>query len=130
MAAPESTVLQLNFSTPGRSLLNVYISDPETAGQLLQDLLDLAPQISAAEKLFGAVSAVAPIVATAQAQPAQQQAASPHASGGLPEPFEKEFCQHGQMLWKTGVSGKGNPYGLWECSAKDPADPSRWPKRK
>lgn len=127
MAAPESTVLQLNFSTPGRSLLNVYVEDPAMAGQLLQELLDLAPQIAEAEKLFGAVSVVAPLVATGQAP---QQVASPHVTGGLPEPDPAEYCAHGKMVWKTGTSSKGNTYGLWECPVKDPSDPSRWPKRK
>jgi hypothetical protein len=134
MPANSDTVVQLNFNTPGRTLINIYISDPETAEPLLRDVMELSNTIKEAEDLFGAVHVVQAALggqiqqSYPSTQPAPQQAVS-----GTPEPAEKEFCAHGPMTWKSGVSKAGNNYSLWECSTGLKPEQGgcavRWPKR-
>jgi len=47
-------------------------------------------------------------------QPQQSRApqGAQEAPGG-----EKRFCEHGEMVFKTGISKAGNPYKLFSCTA-------------
>jgi hypothetical protein len=138
MSAAPDTAIQVNFKVGGQygDLINVYATDGVQLQQLLSELGEAAEAIGQARTLLNAVGALAPLNPVAAPQAAQAQIPQQYAPAtptqpaeGLPEPAEAEYCQHGKMTWKTGKSSKGNIYGVWECSAKDPADPSRWPKR-
>ena len=58
------------------------------------------------------------------AQPAQGAAPSQQYQGGAPQQSqeapggEKRFCNHGEMVFKTGVAkASGKPYSLFSCTA-------------
>lgn len=127
MGANPDTALQVNFSTPGRSLVNVYAQDEVELHQLMVALHALVPEIVEIEQLFAAVNAASSVVG---AQPLRheervQQAPPPQ---GLPAGVEPMYCSHGEMAYKTGISAKGNNYAIFECPQKD-CD-SKWPPRK
>lgn len=130
MGALPSTKLQINFSTPSRTLINVYADDEVELRQLLDGLMEQAEIIGQAEQLFGAVSAAAPILQGAAPQAAIQAATqAPAASGGgLPPGVEPQFCTHGEMKFETGVSKAGNNYSIFKCP-QNQCD-AKWPPRK
>lgn len=135
MSALPSTKLQVNFSTPDRTLINIYADDGPELAALLDELGDVASKVTETGALFSAVSAVQPIAQqSTQAQPQQAAyGAAAQAQAGPPRPAQPEFCAHGEMSWKSGIAkASGNPYGVWECPTglKPPQGcESKWPKR-
>jgi hypothetical protein len=130
MGANPDTKLQVNYGGGNRPLINVYATDVADLADQLNSLADVAGLIGETGELLGAVSVVQQQLG-GQVQP-QGQAQAQQSTGGPPQPAEAEFCQHGAMLWKSGIAKQtGNPYGLWECAAgKPPAGCGvRWPKK-
>lgn len=58
----------------------------------------------------------------------QRQSKAPQQAQEAPN-GEKQFCQHGEMEYKTGVSKKtGKPYALFSCTApRDQQCDAKWP---
>lgn len=48
--------------------------------------------------------------------PAQQTSRAPQGATEAPG-GEKRYCDHGEMVFKSGVSKAGNPYKLFSCTA-------------
>lgn len=129
MGANPDTKLQVNYGGGNRPLVNVYAVDAADLAGQLTDLADVVGLIVDTDKLLGAVSIVqqglgGQVQGNIQPNPAQDPDA-------LPKPAQSEYCPHGEMRWKSGISKAGNQYGLWECVAgKPPAGcESRWPKK-
>ncbi|AFI24958.1 class II ribonucleotidereductase [Mycobacterium phage SWU1] len=61
----------------------------------------------------------------------QQQSRAPQAAQEAPG-GEKRYCQHGEMVYKSGVSKKtGKPYALFSCTApRDQQCDAQWPDKK
>lgn len=121
----EDWSIQVNFKI-GQDLINVRAADgPELQG-LLGELREAAGAVSETAKTLGAVQVVSQVLGGQQvpAQPAQQ---APPQDPSAPPP---EFCQHGQMVFKSGTSSKGNSYALHECPNKDPNCQTKWAKRR
>lgn len=111
MPANADTVLQLNFTTPGRTLINLYISDTELAGPIVDDVIGLAAKIKEAEDIFNATATVAGVLG-GQVQP---QAFPQAPAAAVQAPGPGPMCPHGQMIFKAGTSKAGNPYKMWSC---------------
>lgn len=122
----EDWSIQVNFKI-GQDLINVRAADGMELQGLLAELQEAAPAVSETAKSLGAVQVVSQVLGGQQATP-QQAAATPQAQDpGAPPP---EFCQHGQMVFKTGTSAKGNAYALHECPIKDANCQTKWAKRR
>jgi hypothetical protein len=76
--------IQLNFKTPGNTLINLYAADLEALDQLITDLESRAATILALEQTLGAVGSL-PLAAPSQ-QPVSSPspAAAPPAGGAAP----------------------------------------------
>jgi hypothetical protein len=126
----EDWSLQVNFKI-GQDLINVRAADgPELQG-LLDELGDAAPKISDTAKLLGAVQVTSAVLGGQQpayGTPGPAPGPGPVQDG--PPPAGAEFCQHGQMVFKSGISAKGNAFALHECPAKDPNCQTKWAKRR
>ena len=129
MSAPSETRIQANFKTgPGQdaALINVYADSEEQMGALLDSLVRLAPAIASAR------SAVAGVGSIAQAFPGSQvvqsetvpqqvqravQVAQDTAPQYAPNPNQPPAptCQHGERIYKEGVSKQGKSYKGWFC---------------
>lgn len=127
----EDWSIQVNFKI-GQDLINVRASDgPELQG-LLDELADAAPKVSETAKTLGAVQVVSQVLGGSPAPaygspgPAPTGPSPVQDNSGVPP----EFCQHGQMVFKSGTSAKGNTYALHECPAKDPNCQTKWAKRR
>lgn len=131
MGALPDTAIQINFKV-GNDLINVYAKDGIDLQQLLSELGEQAGAIGEARTLLGGVAALAPL-GPVQAQAAPAAYPAQQAPSGAPEPAEAEFCQHGKMTYKSGISKTGNNYALWECPTGLKAEQGgcavRWPKR-
>lgn len=75
-------------------------------GELLGKVMERTH--SAGRHFSGSKPAPAPLVYQAQAAPQAAQS----APGG-----ENRFCEHGEMVFKSGVSKAGKPYKLFSCTA-------------
>lgn len=128
----EDWSIQVNFKI-GQDLINVRAADgPELQG-LLQELGEAAPAISETAKQLGAVQVVSQVLGGQQAPAygSPPQSAAPQQTQDVqPGQPPAEYCQHGQMIFKSGVSGKGNPYALHECPIGDKTCPTKWAKRR
>lgn len=75
MSAPDSTITQINFKTPGGTLINLYGSTVQEAGELIDHFGTVVlPKVLATEQAIltgGTVAAVIPLA------PAPQQYGSP-----------------------------------------------------
>ena len=114
MSASPGDKLQVNLKTSHGTLINLYAEDAAQLSGLLEDLEGIAPQITAAEEVFRAVAAAAPIAAPQQAAPFDNSNSSNSAA---PQ------CSHGARVWKAGTGAKG-PWSAWMCAAQK-GDPSR-----
>lgn len=144
MPAGDWVKYQVNINTGGQKppglLLNVYATDEIELSQLLDGLADVAAKVNETAATFGAVTAVSQQLGGVAVQQAPYGAPqnsypqpAPQAVSGAPEPAEKEFCEHGPMAWKSGVSKAGNNYSLWECSTGLKPEQGgcavKWPRR-
>lgn len=118
MSAPDTTRFQVNFKTPGGTLINIYAqSDPDLAFQLAS-LNKLAGEIAATEALLTGASNVG------KTPPASQQQGDTEAPNVVP--FGPS-CRHGAMVRKTGTNKRG-PYSGWVCPSTNRQDqcPAQW----
>ncbi|BBX09446.1 hypothetical protein [Mycolicibacterium aichiense] len=60
----------------------------------------------------------------------QQQSRAPQEAKEAPN-GEKQYCQHGEMEYKSGISKKtGKPYALFSCTApRDEQCAAKWPSK-
>lgn len=61
----------------------------------------------------------------------QRQSSTPQAAKEAPG-GEKQYCEHGEMEYKSGVSKKsGKPYALFSCTApRDQQCDAKWPAKR
>lgn len=109
MPASADDKIQINIKTPGGTLINLYNPDIGGMSKLLEDVEGIAPQIAAIEKVFGATAAAKPITST-------NQKAAPFPTNGGAAPDACPNCDHGQKVFKQGVSSVG-PWTAWMCPA-------------
>ncbi|QNJ55873.1 hypothetical protein SEA_PAINTERBOY_51 [Mycobacterium phage PainterBoy] len=140
-AKPATQALSVAHSTDGVSATFKFggaYSDPwvvvkgADAGEVNAKLHD--PQF---RELMDFVKRVADVYGPSN-QPAQTQAQgggqrqsrAPQAAQEAPN-GEKQYCQHGEMEYKTGVSKKtGKPYALFSCTApRDQQCDAKWPSK-
>lgn len=130
MSASPSTKLQVNFKTPGQSLINVYADNDTQLDLELSALQARIGTIIAIEQLIaggGAVAATLP-VAAAVVQPPAQPAAAPVAQPAAAAPAADAgmTCAHGPRQYVTGQGAKG-PWKAWMCptpkGSPDKCDP-------
>jgi hypothetical protein len=116
MAAAPETRFQLSIKTPSGALINLYATDFTEFGEELDALETLASKISAAEGLFVAASAVAPVAAP----PSQQTAPAAAPAAPAAAPGNGPVCNCGQpaKLVPAGVSkASGKPYrAFYACN--------------
>lgn len=127
MSASSDTVLQVNFKSPGGTLINVYASDPDRFDQVLEFLVSRTAAIASAESLLNGASNVAQALPLSPQQPVQPEqppvqqwgtpatppqtggwgapTAPPQASGPVPT------CVHGE---RKAVKGNGKT-GEWRA---------------
>ncbi len=106
---PEGTWIQLNFKTPGGSLLNIYAENLSALDEGLDELEARIGRVADVERMIGAVSTVSQAFIPQQRQAPQAPPAGAPA-GPAPE------CVHGPKKWLEGTSkGTGKPYAFWAC---------------
>ncbi|AXH48821.1 hypothetical protein SEA_STEAMY_46 [Mycobacterium phage Steamy] len=89
------------------SEVNAKIHDPE-----FKELMDYVKRIAG---VYGAPAA-APAAGGGQAAAPAQQSRAPQGATQAPN-GETRSCVHGPMVFKSGVSQKGNAYKLFSCTA-------------
>jgi hypothetical protein len=120
MTAPDDTKLQVNFG-PNGPLVNVYAVDEQELRQLLAGLEEVWEDITATGNLYAALRAVAGLAKNGPTGPADGGGPPPAQAGynpdGPPPGVEPQFCAHGAMNWKEGISQRtGNPYKMFVCA--------------
>ena len=124
MSAPESTAYQVNYKTPSGALLNIYASNAEELGEMLEAFEGLIPKIVAAEGLLVGAGNVAKSGAVA---PPTQQTAEPFAApspAAAPAQADGPLCDHGEPMKfiPPGISKAGKPYRGFSACAR-PREP-------
>ncbi|QBJ00234.1 hypothetical protein SEA_PHARAOH_45 [Mycobacterium phage Pharaoh] len=90
------------------SEVNAKIHDPE-----FKELMDYVKRIAS---VYGAPAAAPAAGGGQAAAPAQQAQRAPQGATQAPN-GETRSCVHGPMVFKSGVSQKGNAYKLFSCTA-------------
>jgi hypothetical protein len=108
MAAPESTKFQVNFKAPDGTLINLYAANKEELEALLSTAQDFSALIGSVSQSFSGARVAAPVPSAAPVASAPAPTIAPVGSGN--------FCKHGPMAYKEGVSAKG-PWKGYMCSA-------------
>lgn len=117
MTAAPDTRLQVNYKTPGGTLLNLYANDAAELDALLAALSDRVPTIAAVEQAVnaGGTLAQAGALAPAQAQPAQTQASPPPVVNTPQQAVPQgQSCVHGPRQYREGQGAKGT-WKAWFC---------------
>lgn len=81
-------------------------------GLKFQDLMNRVQNAAKGFAALGGGSAPAPQGG------GQQQSNAPQAAQQAPN-GQREFCSHGEMEFKSGVSKAGKPYSLFSCTVRD-----------
>jgi len=93
--------------------VNDALSGPNA--ELLVDTFEKLQKASAKLQEFGPTKAAPPRGGGGGGQARQAPAGARQAPGG-----ETRYCDHGQMIFRSGVSQKtGNPYQLFACPERD-----------
>lgn len=107
-----------------------HVANPAEGLELLNDpkfkeLLDLSKRIATYDGA-GSAPAQGGGGGGGQSQSRAPQAAQ-EAPGG-----EKQFCQHGEMVYKSGIAkSSGKPYALFSCTApRGEQCDAKWPAKK
>jgi hypothetical protein len=104
MAAPESTMFQVNYKLPDGTLVNLYAKDVKELETGLTDLQMVSALIISTSDSFHSARPAAPVsspVAAPVAAPVQTSA---------------NACKHGTMVYREGVGAKG-PWKGYMCAA-------------
>lgn len=107
------TVMQLNFKTPGGTLINLYSDGGAHLEGLLNELNRLQPQIMAAESTFtGKPAPAGPVQQVAAQQPPVQQAPPAQPSNQWPnqQPQQAPPVAHPQGGAAPVTDNWGNPW--------------------
>lgn len=122
MTAAPDTRLQINYKTPGGTLINLYATDAAELDAQLSALSDRVPTIFAVEQAVtaGGHLAQGQALAPAPAQPAQTQASPPPVVNTPPQAApsgaqQGQFCQHGPRQYKEGTKKDGGTWKAWFC---------------
>lgn len=132
MGAQANTALQVNFKTPGGTLVNVYIPEGATAGAYLEAVEGVATQIAALEAVFAGVTHNPSTNPPAYPQsagnpPSSPSQGAPQSAPWAPAPTSPSpgvqgaapSCVHGPRRYKEGVNKQGKPYKAWFCPSQD-----------
>ena len=104
MAAPESTMFQVNYKLPDGTLVNLYAKDVKELETGLTDLQMVSALIISTSDSFHGARPAAPVQSN---QPAP--VAAPAQTGA-------NSCKHGTMSYREGVGAKG-PWKGYMCAA-------------
>ena len=104
MAAPESTMFQVNCKLPDGTLVNLYAKDVKELEAGLTDLQMVSALIISTSDSFHSTRPAAPVPGN---QPAP--VAAPVQTGA-------NVCKHGTMAYREGVGAKG-PWKGYMCAA-------------
>jgi hypothetical protein len=104
MAAPESTMFQVNYKLPDGTLVNLYAKDVKELETGLTDLQMVSALIISTSDSFHSSRPAAPVQGN---QPAP--VAAPVQTGA-------NTCKHGTMAYREGVGAKG-PWKGYMCAA-------------
>ena len=109
MAAPESTMFQVNYKLPDGTLVNLYAKDVKELETGLTDLQMVSALIISTSDSFHGARPAAPV---------QSNQPAPVA---VPEPVRQappgaNTCKHGTMSYREGVGAKG-PWKGYMCAA-------------
>ena len=118
MAAPESTMFQVNYKLPDGTLVNLYAKDVKELETGLTDLQMVSALIISTSDSFHGARPAAPVQSN---QPAPVAAPAPAQTGA-------NMCKHGTMSYREGVGAK-SPWKGYMCAApKGAADkcPTIW----
>lgn len=119
-ASLEGTELSLTFKGLGGygdRWVVVRAPDPESGLRVVKspafkELLDYTRKIAEYDAAAHRSAAPAPQQQVNQPNPSRAPQAAQEAPNG-----EKRFCEHGEMVFKSGVSKAGNAYKLFSCTA-------------
>lgn len=106
MAAPESTMFQVNYKLPDGTLVNLYAKDVKELEAGLTDLQMVSALIISTSDSFHGARPAAPVQSN---QPAPVTAPAPVQTGA-------NSCKHGTMSYREGVGAKG-PWKGYMCAA-------------
>ena len=104
MAAPESTMFQVNYKLPDGTLVNLYAKDVKELETGLTDLQMVSALIISTSDSFHGARPAAPVQGNQVAPVAAPVQTSPNS------------CKHGTMAYREGVGAKG-PWKGYMCAA-------------
>lgn len=107
MAAPESTMFQVNYKLPDGTLVNLYAKDVKELETGLTDLQMVSALIISTSDTFHSARPAAPV-----SSPGAAVVAAPAA----PVQNQPNSCKHGTMAYREGVGAKG-PWKGYMCAA-------------
>ena len=105
MAAPESTMFQVNYKLPDGTLVNLYAKDVKELETGLTDLQMVSALIISTSDSFHGARPAAPVSGN---QPAPV-AAAPQTGANV--------CKHGTMAYREGVNAQGKAWKGYMCGA-------------
>mgnify|MGYP006274027527 CR=1 FL=1 len=109
----ETTKLQVNFKTPGGTLINAYADTAAELEGLLAALRDFSAPISATEKALSHGSSVNNLIAEQLGGQVIQNSMVPPTA---PAPSLSEgHCVHGKLVWRESKPGAEKAWKGWFC---------------
>jgi hypothetical protein len=116
---PDGTLISIGGKDATDMLTNLELLLPDEASEAIK-----AEIVSA----FTPASAGGPVATVKQAFPEAEEV-PPWERPEVPKP-QGPTCEHGNRVYKEGVSAKGNPYKLWACPSQNRNNqcPAKWVK--
>ena len=117
----EGYKLQVSYKTPTGDMINVRADTSDELSVLLEGVGDYATQIASVQKLLVGAYNAAPLSVPVSTPPATAYSSPAPVIQPTGQPMTATpTCQHGQRIYKSGLSGPnskqpGKPYSMWVC---------------
>ena len=109
----DTTKLQVNFKTPGGTLINAYADSAAELEGLLAKLQDFANPINATERALSNGSSVQNMIASQLGGQVVENSMVPPTA---PAPQLAEgHCKHGKLVWRESKPGAEKSWKGWFC---------------